>query len=79
MLNTALDLLGADFRVYVALDACASRYPRDHEIALRRMEQAGTILTTVETAAFEWLGGSAHPRFKQVSALIQQRMSWMRG
>jgi nicotinamidase-related amidase len=74
VLHTALDLLAAGFQVYIAADTCASRYPRDHEMALRRLEQAGAILTTAETAAFEWLGGATHPRFKQVSALVQERM-----
>jgi nicotinamidase-related amidase len=74
VMQTALDLLAANFRVYIAADACASRYAIDRELALRRLEQAGAILTTVETAAFEWLGGSTHPRFKQMSALVQGRM-----
>ena len=74
VLHTALDLLALDFRVYVAVDAVASRYAVDHEFALRRMQQAGCVLTTTETAAFEWVGGADHPRFKQVSMLVQERM-----
>jgi nicotinamidase-related amidase len=74
VMQTALDLLSADFRVYIAADACASRFPIDHELALRRLEKAGAILTSAEAAAFEWLGGSTHPRFKQLSALVQERM-----
>ena len=74
VLHTALDLLAADFRVYVAADACGSRHAIDREFAQRRMERAGAILTTAETAAFEWLGGSTHPQFKQMSALVQERM-----
>jgi nicotinamidase-related amidase len=74
VLNTALDLLAADFRVYLAVDALGSRFAIDHETALRRLEQAGAILTTVETALFEMVGGASHPRFKQVSALVQERM-----
>ena len=35
VLHTALDLLAADFRVYVAADAVGSRYAVDHEYALR--------------------------------------------
>src|SRR4051812_23156604 len=31
VLHTALDLLADDFRVYLAVDAVASRYPIDHE------------------------------------------------
>lgn len=74
VLQTALDLLAADFRVYVAGDACASRYPIDRDFALRRLEKAGAIITSAETAVFEWLGGSTHPNFKKVSALVQERM-----
>ena len=74
VLHTALDLLAAKFQVYLAVDALASRYAIDREIALRRLEQAGAILTTVETCAFEWMGGSNHPQFKAVSALVQERM-----
>jgi nicotinamidase-related amidase len=74
VLNTALDLLAADFRVYLAVDALASRFAIDHETALRRLEKAGAILTTAETALFEMTGGASHPRFKQISALVQERM-----
>ena len=73
--HTAFDLLAAGFRVYVAADAVASRYAVDRDVALRRLESAGAILTTTEAAAFEWLGGSSHPKFKQVSALVQARMT----
>jgi nicotinamidase-related amidase len=74
VLQTALDLLAQGFRVYVPVDAVASRYAIDHDQALRRLDHAGAIITTSETTIFEWLGGSAHPRFKQVSALVQERM-----
>jgi nicotinamidase-related amidase len=74
VLQTALDLLALDFRVYVAADAVGSRYAVDHEFALRRLENAGAILTTSETCVFEWIGGSDHRQFKQISLLVQERM-----
>ena len=74
ILNTVLDLLGESFVVYLAVDAIGSRYAIDQETAVRRLEKAGAILTTVETAVFEWLGGADHPRFKAISALVQERM-----
>src|SRR5207302_10679975 len=74
VLHTALDLLTEKFQVYLAVDALASRDALDREIAVRRLERAGAILTTVETCAFEWMGGSNHPQFKAVSALVQERM-----
>jgi nicotinamidase-related amidase len=74
VLHTALDLLAADFRVYIPADAVASRYAVDHDMALRRLENAGAVITTSETAVFEWIGGANHPQFKQISALVQERM-----
>jgi nicotinamidase-related amidase len=72
--QTALDLLGLNFRVYVAADAVASRYTADHERALHRLEQAGAIITTSEAAVFEWVGGAGSPQFKEISRLVQERM-----
>jgi nicotinamidase-related amidase len=77
VLHTALDLLALDFRVYVVVDAVGSRYRIDHEVALRRLERAGAILTTSEMCVFEWIGGAGHPQFKAVSQLIQERMKTM--
>lgn len=77
VLHTALDLLADGFTVYLPVDAVASRFDIDHETALRRLEMAGAILTTSETCAFEWMGGAKHPAFKQVSALVQDRMKAM--
>jgi nicotinamidase-related amidase len=74
VLNTALDLIADDFWVYLPVDALGSRYALDHETAIRRMEAAGAVLTTVETTVFEWLKDAKHPRFKEASGLVQQRM-----
>ena len=74
VLNTALDLLARDFHVFLAVDTLGSRYHQDHEVAIRRMEREGAILTTCETAVFEWLGGSKAPHFKEISQLVQRRM-----
>jgi nicotinamidase-related amidase len=74
VLQTALDMLALDFRVYVPVDAVASRYAIDHETALGRMERAGAILTTSEMTVFEWIGGAGSPQFKAISRLVQERM-----
>lgn len=79
VMNTALDLLAQGFRVYLAVDAIGSRYVVDRDTAIRRLEQAGVILTTVETCAFEWMVGSNHPQFKAISALVQERMKSLVG
>ena len=74
ILNTALDLLALEFRVYIAVDAVSARYRVDHEVALRRLERLGVTLTTCEGCAFEWIGGASHPKFKEISRLVQDRM-----
>jgi len=74
ILHTVLDLLAADFRVFVPVDAVGSRYEIDHDTALRRLEQAGAVLTTTEGCLFEWIGGAGHPAFKEISRLVQERM-----
>jgi nicotinamidase-related amidase len=74
VLHTALDLLAAGFRVFLPVDAIGARYRVDHDTALRRLEQAGAVLTTTEGCAFEWMGAANHPQFKEVSRLVQERM-----
>jgi len=73
VLHTALDLASDGFEVYVAVDAVGARYSVDHETALRRMESAGVILTTTETAFFEWCRTAEAPEFKQISALAKEK------
>jgi len=74
VLHTALDLLAADFRVFIPVDAVSARGRLDHDTALRRLEQVGVVLTTTEGCLFEWVGGAGHPRFKEISRLVQERM-----
>jgi nicotinamidase-related amidase len=72
VLQSALDLAAAGFQTYVAVDAVGSRNSVDLETALRRMEAAGVILTTTETAMFEWCRTSEAPEFKRISALAKE-------
>lgn len=71
--QTALDLLHAGLHVFLPVDALAARATLDHDVALRRLEQAGAVLTTAEAIAFEWLVDAAHPQFKAVSKLVISR------
>lgn len=73
VLHTALDLLDAGFGVFLPADAVASRSAFDAEVALRRLERAGAVVTTAEATAFEWVGDAAHPQFKAVSRLVVER------
>jgi nicotinamidase-related amidase len=68
--QTALDLLARGLTVFIAVDAVGSRHPLDHEIALRRLEASGAILTTTEAVLFEWCGSADHPQFQAVRKLV---------
>ena len=69
--QTALDLLRMGFDVTVPADAVTSRSRIDWEFGIRRMEQAGAVLTTTEAVIFEWIGTAESPRFKEISALVK--------
>ena len=70
--QTVLDLLGAGWRVYVAVDAVGSRSEVDYRIAISRMDSAGAILTTTEAALFEWCEVAGTPQFKEISRLVRE-------
>ena len=74
VMQTVLDLLNQGFHVFVCVDAVSSRYAIDVKIALKRMQQAGAILVTSETCVYEWLETAANPAFKEISAMVQERM-----
>lgn len=70
--QTVLDLLSNGFRVWVAVDAVASRFELDRDTALRRMESSGATLTTTEAALFEWCEAAGTSEFKTISALVRE-------
>ena len=66
-----LDLIDEDVEVHVAADAVGSRTEANRELGLAKMERSGAILTSVEMALFELLGGSDAEAFKKVQALVK--------
>lgn len=73
VLQAALGLQQQGFHVFVVTDAIGSRGVRalDRDLALRRMEQAGCVLTTTETVLFEWTQQGTDARFRDVLALVK--------
>jgi hypothetical protein len=69
--QTVLDLLADGIETQVAADAVGSRAASNRELGLHKMERAGAVLTSVETALFELLGRSDAAEFKQVQALVK--------
>ncbi|RMG69240.1 MAG: isochorismatase family protein [Calditrichaeota bacterium] len=71
VLQTALDLISEDFVPVIVEDCVSSRRPNDKQVALRRMESVGCILTTSESLLFELLGKAGTDTFKAISGLVK--------
>lgn len=71
VLQTVLDLLQHEFRVFVVADAISSRSRDSVALAEARMRQAGAVLVNTEMCLFEWLGQAGHPQFRALSKLIK--------
>jgi nicotinamidase-related amidase len=69
--QTVLDLLDRGVEVHLATDAVGSRTEQNRSLGIHKAEQAGAVLTSVETALFELLRGSDAPEFKQVQGLVK--------
>jgi len=68
--QTVLDLLGSGTEVHVAEDAVGARFEENKRVGMRKMERAGAVVTSVETALFELLGAAGTEEFKRVQKLI---------
>lgn len=71
ILHTTLDMLERGVQVYVVVDAVSSRTKTDRLFGLKQLEQAGAILTTSECVILGLVGGSDHPKFKEVQKIIK--------
>ncbi len=68
--QSVLDLLDRDVEVHVARDAVGSRSAENKELGLHKVEQAGAVLTSVETALFELVRQAGTDDFKQVQKVV---------
>ena len=73
VLQTALELQSAGYRVFVVVDAIASRRETDRAVAVQRMMSAGITPVTAESVLFEWCERSDRPEFRALSQLVTQR------
>ena len=67
VLQTAMEMKGAGFEVYVVVDAVSSRGEQDLKFGLKRMKQEGIHLITAEMVFFEWVRKAGSPEFKALS------------
>jgi len=69
--QTVHDLLANGIEVHVARDAVGSRHPGDLAAGLSKMEHAGAVASSVETALFELCERAGTPEFKAVQQVIK--------
>lgn len=71
ILQTVLDLLGLNYKVYVIADAVMSRTKDNWKIALKYMNDAGAIITSTETTIFQLMESSEHQYFKELIRIMK--------
>jgi nicotinamidase-related amidase len=69
--QTTLDGLARGYSVHIIADAVGSRSAFNKEIGLAKMRQAGAIISSSETALYEWLERSDSAEFKAVLPLVK--------
>ena len=69
--QTVRDLLKSDYEVHLVVDAVSSRSRTNKEVAIRRMEREGALLTTTEMALFELKFDCRGETFRKLSKLVK--------
>ena len=70
--QTALDLLARGIDVHLVADASSSRCQIDRHLALRRLRNAGVVITTAESTLFDLVKDAKAPEFKPISPLVRE-------
>ena len=73
--QTALDLIKMGYHVHLVVDACSAMGATERAVGIQSMRDQGVQITTFESLAFEMLGDSEHPKFKQVLSLLKDRFA----
>jgi nicotinamidase-related amidase len=68
--QSVLDLLDDGVEVHVARDAVGSRSAENKELGLHKVERAGAVLTSVETALFELVRQAGTDDFEKVQSVV---------
>lgn len=69
--QTVRDLAKRGLKVYVPVDAVASRRDDHREVGLSLCERAGASRTTTESIVFDWLEKAGTDEFRALSKLIR--------
>ncbi|WP_100641897.1 isochorismatase family protein [Alteromonas facilis] len=66
VLQTALDAMNQGFNVWLAWDACGSRFNQDKALAFTRLQDSGCAMVTTEMLLFEWMETKEHILFPDI-------------
>ena len=69
--QTVLGLLSLGKTVHVVADAVGSRHAIDHTTGIRKMENAGALVTTTEMAMFELAERAGTESFKNIQRMVK--------
>jgi nicotinamidase-related amidase len=72
VMQTVLPLLAAGNSLHLCWDAVSGRGEEYRKWGLKRMVQAGAVITNHESVGFEWARTKEHPKFKEMSALFKE-------
>lgn len=72
VMQTVLGLIEAGTAVHVCWEAVSGRGAEHRQWALERMQQAGAVITSLESVGFEWARDKGHPQFKAMSRILQE-------
>jgi nicotinamidase-related amidase len=67
VLQSAMELLNLDKKVFIVADAVGSRKENDLNWGLKRLSECGATIVTKEMVFFEWLHQAGTERFKRLS------------
>ena len=70
VLQTAWDLRGQGFEVYVPQECVTSRTAANKQNGIDQMREAGVHISNIESLLFQMLQDAQHPQFKNISKLI---------
>ncbi|QNN24764.1 isochorismatase family protein [Planctomycetales bacterium ZRK34] len=71
VMQTVLDVMGMGLVAAVAGDAVSSRQASDHQLAMRRISEAGAMTVSVEMALMEMVKEAGTDRFKAILPIIR--------
>jgi nicotinamidase-related amidase len=70
--QTAHHLLRRGYEVFLAADATGSRSDDAHKVGLKRMRQAGAVISHTESIVYEWMGSAEHPQFRDALKVVKE-------